>query len=255
MRGVGAEVAAAVGAELLDGDLGRDHAARDRLRLAFDRRRRDGAAVGHRHALPHQQDGHQHRQRQQHPHAGPRAVAIEVADRREAVAGEPAEHGDTRGDARGGGHELEPHDHEELRERGQTRLAAVVLQVRVGGEARRRVEGQRRLHATDAVGIERQPCLHGQHREGEHPHHDVGREQADAVRTPVLLLGGHAGDAQHRALDRAEDGVEPGALVGEDLPEVPPERQARGDDDRDDREVDDDVVPHGDQKRSGRSMA
>jgi hypothetical protein len=154
-----------------------------------------------------------------------------------------------------GRHELEPHDHEQLRERREPRLAAVVLQIGVGGEARRRVERERRLHAADAIGIERQARLRAEHEERDHPHHDVGREQADDIRPPVLLLGGHSSDPKHEALDRHEDGVEPGGLIGEDPPEVPPERHARGDDDRDDREVDGDVVPHGDQKRSGRSMA
>ena len=82
MRGVDVEEAAAVGAELLDGDLAGDRALRDRLLGAFERRRIDVGAEVLRHAERDERERHDDRQRQQHVERGAREIDPEIADRR-----------------------------------------------------------------------------------------------------------------------------------------------------------------------------
>ena len=112
-------------------------------------------------------------ERQEHAHGRAREVHVEVAELRQPVAGQAADDGDARRDARRRRHELQEADHEHLREVRQARLAAVVLQIRVRREARDRVERQRRFHVGDAVWIQRQPVLERHDRERRQPHDDV----------------------------------------------------------------------------------
>ena len=241
MRRVRAEVAAAVGAELLDRHHAGGDAARDRLLRALDRRRRGGALERLRRALPHHQDRHEQRQRQEQPNGGARQVDVEVAELLQPIAGEAANDRHRRRHAGRRRHELQERDDEHLREVGQARLAAVVLQVRVGGEARDRVERERRLHVADAVRIERQVLLQRHDRPGRQPHDDVRDEQRERVALPVLLIVRiDADQAQHQPLDRHEDRIEPRALAGEHPVHVAAEQRARGDREQD-RECDGDV--------------
>ena len=116
----------------------------------------------------------------------------------QAVAGQRPNRRHCRRHAGGRGDELQERDHEHLRQVRQAGLAAVVLQVGVGDEARDRVEGQRRLHVGDAVGVERQHGLERDDGERHQPHHHVRGEQRDRVARPVLLGGRvDAGDAEH----------------------------------------------------------
>jgi hypothetical protein len=94
-------------------------------------------------------------ERQQYAHGSPRAIDVEVTQRGQAVAPERPDDRDERGHARPRCHKLQERNHDHLRQIGQTRLAAVVLQVRVGRKTRHRVEGKRRLHVPDIVGIQR----------------------------------------------------------------------------------------------------
>ena len=234
MGRVGAEVAAAVGAELLDRDDAGGDAAGDGLLGALDGGRLGRSLEGHRRALPHQQDGDDERQRQEQPHRRPGHVDVEVADGRQAVAGQRPDRRHRRRHAGGRGDELQERDDEHLRQVRQAGLAAVVLQVGVGDEARDGVEGQRRLHVGDAVGVERQHCLERDDGERHQPHHHVRGEQRDRVALPVLLGGGvDAGDAQDESFDRPEDGIEPGPAAREHVGHVLAEQRARADGDQD----------------------
>ena len=94
--------------------------------------------------------------RQEHPDGGARHVHVEVADLGQPIAGERPDDGNASRNAGGRSHELKKCDKEHLREIGKPRLATVVLQVRVGSEARDAVEAERRLHVGDAVRIQRQ---------------------------------------------------------------------------------------------------
>ncbi len=81
---VGTEVAAAVGAELLDRDDRRDGAARDPLDAAFEGLGDRGAFERHRRAADDQEEGDDEREREQHEDDDARDVSVEVTE------GEPA---------------------------------------------------------------------------------------------------------------------------------------------------------------------
>ncbi len=221
VRRVRAEIAAAVRAQLLDGHDPRGDAPGDGLLLPLDGRGLGGALERHRRALPHHQHRHQQRQRQEHANDRTREVHVEVAEHGQAVASQAADDCHGRGDAGAGRHELQEGDDEHLREVREARLAAVVLQVRVGHEARDRVEGERRLHVGDRIRIDRQAALQHHDGEGRQPHDNVRDEQRHGIALPVLLLVGiDAGRAQHEPLDGRQDRVEKRAPSREDLRHV-----------------------------------
>ena len=95
MRGIDVEEAAAVGAELLDGDLAGDGALRDRLLGAFERRRIDVAAEVLRHAERDERERHDDGQRQQHVERGARQIDPEIADGRRLGAAKARASGTT----------------------------------------------------------------------------------------------------------------------------------------------------------------
>ena len=217
MRRVRAEVAAAVGAKLLDRHHARRDTSGDLLLRAFDRRRRRRRLERLRRPLPDHEDGHQQRQRQEEPDGRARQVNVEVAKLLQPVAGQASNDGDRGGHARRRRHELQERDHEHLRQVRQARFAAVVLQVRVGHEARDRVERERRFLVADAVRIEGQVLLQRHDRPGREPHEDVRDQQRERIALPVLLIVRIGADeAQHQLLDRHEDRIEPRALAGEE---------------------------------------
>jgi hypothetical protein len=243
MRRVGTEVAAAVGAQLLDRDFGRRHAARDHLLPAFDRGRSGGAGVCHRRALPQHQRPNQQRQRQQHAHRRPRAIDVKVAERCRAIGRQAAHHCDARRHAGRRRDELEKDDHEQLRDVRQPGLAAVVLQVGVRHKARDRVECQRRLHGTDAVRIERQQVLRCDQRKCRAPHHAVRQQERQRILLPVLRCGrAQAAEPSHQPVDRREYGIEYRPPISEDGIQVAAEkiagRDGEGDRDNDREHVD-----------------
>ena len=79
-RGVGVPEAAAIGAELLDGDLRGRRALADRLLGAFERRRVDISAEVLRNALPDEDERGDDRQRQQHVEGAAGEIDPEIAD-------------------------------------------------------------------------------------------------------------------------------------------------------------------------------
>jgi hypothetical protein len=85
VRRVGVEEAAAVGAELFDGDLAGDGAARDQLRAALDRGDLGEAVEVLNDALADEDQGEHEARRQQDPGRGAGEVDPEVAERMNAA--------------------------------------------------------------------------------------------------------------------------------------------------------------------------
>ena len=133
-------------------------------------------------------------------------------------------------------------DHEHLREVRQPGLAAVVLQVRVGREARDRVERERRLHVADAVRIERQVLLERHDRPRRQPHEHV-RDQAARTSTASSPAARSRSTPVRRSTSRSigtSTGSSSVRCAGEHVEHVPAEQQARGDREQD-RERDGEV--------------
>ena len=133
--------AAAVRAELLDRDLRGDRAARDRLMRALQRRRGRVTVERLRHALPDQQHGEHDRERQKDVDERPVEVAPEVPELVARPAGDPADDGDQHRHADRRRDEVLHGEPGHLRQVRHRVLAAVELPVRVGDEARSRVDG------------------------------------------------------------------------------------------------------------------
>ena len=134
--GVGVVGPAAVLAQLLDRLLARDRAAGDRLGDALHGRGVGEAVEVLHDALAREHDRDDDRERQQHPDRAPREIDPEVADRRGAAADEAPDQRDGDGEADGGREEVLHGEPGHLGEVAHRQLAAVVLPVRVGDEAR-----------------------------------------------------------------------------------------------------------------------
>jgi hypothetical protein len=140
MCGVGVEEAAAIGAERLDGNLRSDRAHGDSLLGVFQRGRVDIGAQSLRHALPHQEQGKGHADRDEDVKGDPRDIDPEIAHGADRVAGEAADQRDSKHDTGRRRQEVLMRQAEHLHEVGHRAFAAVVLPVGVGDEAHRRVE-------------------------------------------------------------------------------------------------------------------
>src|SRR5439155_25527551 len=107
-------------------------------------------------------------------------------------------------------YELQERRKAHLREVGQPRLAAVVLEVRIRGEARYRVERKRWLHVGDTVRVQEQPGLQRYDGESSQPHKDVGDDDGSRISLPVLLLVwiDHR-EPKHHPLDRHKYRIKP----------------------------------------------
>ncbi len=162
MGRVGVEEAAAVRAEHLDRDLARHGAQRDRLLGALERRRIDIRRRASAECRSRPGTARRDADRQQHVERATREVDPERTDGRGRSARETADERHGERDAGRGRQEVLVRQPQHLREVGQRALAAVVLPVRVGDEARRRVEGEIRRHGALAGGIERQSALEPQ---------------------------------------------------------------------------------------------
>ena len=161
---VGAEEAAAVGAQVLDGDDGRHGAATDLLgiRLAAvvvaHRSRFERGHVGrrlerHRHAVGQEDHAHDQAGRQEHVDDDAPHVDVEVAH--VGVAAKPADDGREGTKAHARRDEHVPADEEDLAEVGKALLARIVLQIGIREEGSHRVEDRRRGHHRLVVRVER----------------------------------------------------------------------------------------------------
>ena len=209
MRGVEAVVAAAVGAQLLDGNLAgrrahRDgalgdlhilrhrravakfsfHARRDRLKeliLHMPGEVLNDALRG----LHHRQ--HQ-RQRHQHIHHAAHHIRVEGADAVLPDAAQSANQREHDGDTHCGGDEVLHAQAEHLREVAERRLAGIRLPVGVRHEGRRRVEAQMPAGSGHPLGVERQHALQQLHRPEREKAEQVEQHAHDGVLLPAHIL-------------------------------------------------------------------
>ena len=198
MSRVHAVEAAAVGAQHLDRDDGRDRADDDRLRLrlalvvkahrpGLERSRDLGAGVGHRHALLHEDDAEDERDRHIDVHGDAPHIDEEIADRR--LAAEGADDGGERAESDRGRKKHVRQDEENLAEVREALIARIVLQIGVGHEGNDRVENRRRLEPAEAARIERRNRLQAENDETEHEQPDREDEHRQHVLLPVLRSG------------------------------------------------------------------
>ena len=139
-------------------------------------------------------------QREQDPHHAAHEVDPEVADGGRAATGQAADQGDGHAEADGGGHEVLHRQARHLREVAHRVLAGVVLPVRVGHEADRRVERERLGHRADVGGVEGQGPLEAlQGVEHEHRHPAEGEEGVGVGAPALLAVGVDAAQAVDRA--------------------------------------------------------
>ncbi len=195
--------AAAVRPELLDRDLRRGRAARDRLLRALERRRRRVAVEGLRHALRDQDHREDHGERQQDVDERPVEVAPEVAELAARAAARARARPRRAPPSRPGGDEVL---HRQPGHLGQVRhrvLAAVVLPVRVRDEAGRRVQRDVRRHAFQVVRVQEQVPLEALDHVEQPEERDAEDEHGLRVALPVLLAVA-ADEAEEAALEPRE---------------------------------------------------
>jgi hypothetical protein len=167
MGGVGVVEAAAVGAELLDGDLRRNRSARHGLGDRAVDSRGDGAATEVLHqALRDEHEGEHETERQEDTNRATHEIDPEVAERPVPVA-RPGDAADDRDDHREpdtGGDEVLHGEAQHLAEVAHRHLTRVPLPVGVGDEADGGVERTRRLEARPVGRVERERTLESQQR-------------------------------------------------------------------------------------------
>ncbi len=231
--------AAAVGAELLDRDLRRRGPERNRLfgrrrllgdriallvleRLAvgpvlrvvvshrLDQRHRRVLVERLRHALAHQHERQDDRQRQQDVDRRADEIGPEVADAARFLAGEAADQRDEHRHSGGRRDEVLHGEPEHLREVAHRRFAAVTLPVGVRGEARRGVERGIRTDGGHRLRIERQPLLQPLQSIHDKGAGEVEPEHRQRVLDPAhLACGIDTGAAVDQPLERSADPLRP----------------------------------------------
>ena len=176
--------AAAVRAELLDRDLRRGRAARDRLLArprasSRSRARRTSATT----PCETSTTARIERERQQDVDERPVEVDPEVAERRRRAAREAADHRGEHGHPERGRDEVLHREPGHLAQVRHRVLAAVVLPVRVRDEARGRVHRDVRVTAGEAVRVQRQVVLQAQQQVEQH-REDAHEDERRCARTP-----------------------------------------------------------------------
>ena len=195
MGGVHAVEAASVGAEHLDRDDGGDGADDDRLglrqafvveahRAGLERRRDLGAVEGHRHALLHEDDAEDERERHVDVNGDAPHIDEEIADR--GLAAEGADDRRERAEAHRSRQEHVRQDEERLAEIRETLVARIVLQIGVGHEGYDRVEDRRRLQHAEPARVQGRDRLQAENDEPEHEEGGVEDHQRNDILLPVL---------------------------------------------------------------------
>ena len=256
--GVRVEEAAAVGPELLDGDLGGGRPAREVLGDA--RHAGDVGVAGEvlDHPLTHEQQGGDERQGHEDPDDDADQVDPEVAERGRSASGDAADQGGDHPHPRGGRHEVLHGQTRHLGEVTHRHLAAVGLPVGVGDETDRGVEHDGRVDARHALGVEGQAALESKECvEGEHRDEAEGEQRGRVAGPPLFGRRVDAARAVDGPFGRSEDAVARrrarlAVLVGvtEHGGEVAPEGRHRDDEeDEEDPELEQAGRRH--QNRSG----
>ena len=137
------------------------------------------------HALRHQEQRADDGDRQQDPERRAHQIDPEVADRVLFLLRDAADEGDRHRDAGGRRHEVVVREPGHLREIAHRRFAAVRLPVGVRRERHRRVEGQIRRDAAEALRVEGQHRLQPLHRVEHQQRHDAEQQQRRRVLGPA----------------------------------------------------------------------
>ncbi len=236
MRGIRVEKTAAIRAQHLDRELRGNRSAGDGLGAAFEGCRADRAVEGLRHSLPHQEQGRNQRDRQQHIQGRPGQIDPEVPDRFGTSAGKAADQGDrdrNAGRSRQKHLDRDPHHLCEIAERA---LAAIGLPARVGDKADRGVEREVGADRSQALRVQRQQILQPlQYIKDDHAR-QIERQQRQGVSKPALLGAPvDPGEPVDAALDRLQHGREEHALAGKEARHIAAERRHQRDDERRER--------------------
>ena len=189
MGGVRIEEPAAVGAEDLDHFLRGDRSLGYRLLGALQGRRIDIGVQILRHALPDEEKGYHHRNRQQDVERAAGEIDPKIADAARLAPGKAANQGDRQSYADRGRDEImdsKPRHLDEVAHRG---FRHVGLPVRVGDEAHRGVEGQHLLHPGLPLRVERQIPLQALQRVESDEAGDAEEHHRHRISPPGLLLG------------------------------------------------------------------
>ena len=129
------------------------------------------------------------------------------------------------GVAAGRGDEHHEDDDQHLGEIAQAALAGIVLQVGIGHEADDGVEGQRRLHISNAVGVEQRNTLNPQDQVADGHHDGVGPHQGQSILFPVhSLVGINTADFVDYAVDPVKHRVTERVFPCGDMIHIPPNR-------------------------------
>ena len=215
VRGIDVEEAAAVGAELLDGDLRGDGTDRDDLLGQRGLRRLHHRGLRGRTERLHDPLGDEDEregegERQQDVDGRAREIDPEVADGGGRASRERTDKRHQDRHARRRRQEVLHGQRGHLREIAHRALAAVPLPVRVGGEAHRGVERGIRRDRTEPLRVERQHALQALQRVDDQHAGRVEEQHRRGVRLPAhLLRGPHPGQAVDQPLEPAEHPLEP----------------------------------------------
>jgi len=226
VRRVRIEEPATVGAELLDRLLGGHRPERDHLLLALEGRHLLVLGEVLDDPLGDEDEGDDEAQGQEHVQRCPNHVHPEVADRAPGRSGlgrvgrgllsrESPRKRDRSRHSCGSRHEVVPGEGRHLGEVAHGRLARVGLPVRVGGEARRSVEGEGCLHGREVLRVERQERLEALDRVCDDHGHEAEREERSRVGLPALLRLVDPADLVEKLLEPAERPAQDVALSAE----------------------------------------
>ena len=203
MGAVRPKPAAAIGAELLDGEKRRHGSARNHLLDALQGHCLGRALKRHRHSADHHQRCHNKSNWQQHEKGGALHVDEEIAE--VLAPGEAARQRRQGGDTGRCRYELQPHQRAELREIAQRHFAGIVLQVGIRGEGGGGVEDQAAFDRPLPSGLSGRYCCRARMLKLTTNMITLKMSIDDHVTLPVLRGAG----------DRSADELErPGELAG-----------------------------------------
>ena len=200
------------------------------LRRAFDRRRGRITVEGLHHALLHEHDRNQDRQRQQDVERAARKIGPKIPDAVRLLAHKPTRQRDGDRDAGRSAHEIVHRQTGHLREVTHCRFAGIRLPVRIRHEADRGVEREGEGNVRQVLRIERQPLLRHFHDQQHDAADDVEHEHRDRVGLPRHLLRRRdAGKFVDAPLNRPEWARQKMALSRKHPRQEFPERRGDGD--------------------------
>ena len=186
MRGVGAEKAAAVRAQILNRRLTGRGPHGNRLRVTRQGRHRRIVTVRLNDALRHEKNSQKKRQRQQQPQRNMREIDPEIADAIREFLRKPAHHHKRRRNAGSRGRESRNRQTHSLRKVGERRFPGIVLPVGAGNKGDCDIESRQRGNTFHPPGIQREQSLTAQEEVEHHDAHGIKEKERNGVLRPSL---------------------------------------------------------------------